>query len=156
MRVANLRRWFRLSVPLCMCLFLALGLTAQTIRLHVDLTDAPRNIYHAHLQIPVHAGEMSLVFPKWIPGNHRPSGPIGALTGIHMEAGGQALAWRRDPVEMYEFHVTVPAGVETLDVSLDAITSLDSAGARRPGGFQQCSRFELECGGALSQGRALG
>jgi predicted metalloprotease with PDZ domain len=107
-------------------------LAAQAIRLHVDLSDAARNIYHAHLQIPAHAGEMSLVFPKWIPGNHRPSGPIGALTGIHMEAEGRPLAWERDTVEMYEFHVSVPAGVDTLDVSLDALTSMDSAGAGGP------------------------
>ena len=108
------------------------SLTAQAIRLHVDLTDAPRNIYHAHLQIPAHAGEMSLVFPKWIPGNHRPSGPIGALTGIQMKASGKPLAWQRDAIEMYEFHINVPAGVTTLDVSLDAITSQDSAGAGGP------------------------
>ena len=108
------------------------NLAAQAIRLHVDLTDAPRNIYHAHLQIPAHAGEMSLVYPKWIPGNHRPSGPIGALTGIRMEAAGQPLSWRRDDLEMYEFHVTVPAGIDAIDVSLDAITSRDSAGANGP------------------------
>ena len=107
-------------------------LTAQTIRLHVDLTDAPRNIYHAHLQIPVHAGDQAFVFPKWIPGNHRPSGPIGALTGVRMEVGGQPVPWRRDDVDIYEFHVTLPAGVSTLDVSLDAITSQDSAGASGP------------------------
>jgi predicted metalloprotease with PDZ domain len=75
---------------------------------------------------------MSLVFPKWIPGNHRPSGPLGGLTGIRMEAGGRALAWERNPVEMYEFHVTVPQGVTSLDVSLDAITLQDSAGGNGP------------------------
>jgi predicted metalloprotease with PDZ domain len=107
-------------------------LSAQTIRLHVDLTDAPRNIYHSHLQIPVHAGEASFVFPKFIPGNHRPSGPIAALTGIHMEAAGHPALWQRDPIEMYEFHVTVPAGVDTLDVSLDALTAHDSAGGGGP------------------------
>jgi predicted metalloprotease with PDZ domain len=121
----------------CLCFLLAPVLSApilgaQTIRLHVDLSDAPRNIYHAHLQIPVHSGEMSLVFPKWIPGNHRPSGPIGGLTGIRMTVGGQPVSWKRDPVEMYEFHVNVPAGTETLDVSLDAITTLDSAGGGGP------------------------
>jgi len=104
----------------------------QAIRLHVDLTDAPRNIYHAHLQFSVHAGDVSLVFPKWIPGNHRPSGPIAALTGIRMEADGRPLPWQRDPVEMYEFHVTVPGGVEVLDVFLDALTSQDSAGGGGP------------------------
>jgi predicted metalloprotease with PDZ domain len=110
----------------------AQAVSAQAIRIHVDLTDAPRNIYHAHLEIPARAGEMSLVFPKWIPGNHRPSGPLGALTGIRMEAAGQPLAWQRDPVDMYQFHVTVPSGVSTLEVSLDALTTNDSAGSGGP------------------------
>jgi len=124
-------RW-PLYVSLMLALFSIHQLQAQTIHLHVDLTDAPRNIYHAHLQLPVHAGENSFVFPKWIPGNHRPSGPIGGLTGIQMQAAGKPLQWQRDSVEMYEFHVDVPAGVQTLDVSLDAITMLDSAGGGGP------------------------
>ena len=124
------------GLPVIAVIFLssvsALNLAAQAVHIHVDLTDAPRNIYHAHLQIPARAGEMSLVFPKWIPGNHRPSGPIGALTGIRMEAAGQPLSWERDPLEMYEFHVKVPNGVATIDVWLDAITSQDSAGGGGP------------------------
>jgi predicted metalloprotease with PDZ domain len=125
----RLCRW---SLSLFLLFLFAPSLTAQAIRLHVDLTDAPRNIYHAHLHIPAHAGEMSLVFPKWIPGNHRPSGPLGGLTGIQMEAGGRSLSWQRDAVDMYEFHVSVPAGIDTLDVSLDALTSQDSAGGGGP------------------------
>ena len=113
-------------------LLLTSQLNSQTIRLHVDLTDAPRNIYHARLQIPVHAGDTALVFPKWIPGNHRPSGPIAGLTGIHMEGGGRALEWQRDPIDMYQFHVTVPPGVDSIEVSLDAITLQDSAGGGGP------------------------
>src|SRR5580693_2459489 len=132
MRSASVSFLLGWSVPVFFFLTCGLSLTAQAIRLHVDLSDAPRNIYHAHLQIPAHAGEMSLVYPKWIPGNHRPSGPIGALTGIRMEAAGQPLSWRRDDLEMYEFHVTVPAGIDAIDVSLDAITSRDSAGANGP------------------------
>ena len=106
--------------------------STPSIRLHVDLTDAPRNIYHAQLQIPVRTGDLSLVFPKWIPGNHRPSGPIGALTGIRMEGGGRAVTWQRDSIDMYQLHVTVPSGVDTLEVSLDAITAQDSAGGGGP------------------------
>jgi predicted metalloprotease with PDZ domain len=105
---------------------------AQSIRLHVDLTDAPRNIYHAKLSIPAKAGAMTLVFPKWIPGNHRPSGPIAALTGIRMEAAGKAVVWQRDDVDMYAFHVVVPEAAHELEVSLDAITSSDSAGGSGP------------------------
>lgn len=106
--------------------------SAQAIRLWVDLTDAPRNTYHAQLEIPAKPGELTLVFPKWIPGNHRPSGPIAALTGIRMEAAGHALGWRRDPVDIYAFHVTVPAGVSAIEVMLDALTSQDSAGGGGP------------------------
>ena len=113
-------------------LSLACCAAAQTIRLHVDLTDAPRNLYHAKEQIPAHAGDFSLVFPEWIPGNHRPSGPIAALAGIRMEAAGKPLTWQRDDVDMYQFHVTIPPGVDTLDVSMDAITMQDSAGGGGP------------------------
>lgn len=107
-------------------------LAAQSIQLHVDLTDAPRNIYHARLRVPAKPGDATLVFPKWIPGNHRPSGPIAALTGIRMEAAGRALPWQRDAVDMYAFHVTIPAGVSEIQVTLDALTSQDSAGASGP------------------------
>ncbi|HEY6764103.1 MAG TPA: M61 family peptidase, partial [Candidatus Sulfotelmatobacter sp.] len=110
----------------------ATGLNAQAIRLQVDLTDAPRNIYHAHISFPAKPGQMTLVFPKWIPGNHRPSGPIGALIGIRMEAAGKTIPWQRDPIDMYAFHVEVPAGADTIEVSLDAITQQESAGANGP------------------------
>ncbi len=102
---------------------------AQAIRLSVDLTDAPRNIFHAELTIPVKPGAVTLVYPEWIPGNHRPSGPIANLTGLVMKAGGQTLPWERDSLDMYAFHVIVPAGVSELEVSLDDITSSGSAGA---------------------------
>jgi len=115
-----------LPFALCGCAF------PQAIQLHVDLTDAPRNIYHARMEIPAHGGALTLVFPKWIPGNHRPSGPIAALAGIRMQAVGKSLAWQRDDVDMYAFHVNVPQGAAEVEVSLDAITSSDSAGGDGP------------------------
>jgi predicted metalloprotease with PDZ domain len=72
---------------------------------------------------------MTLVYPKWIPGNHRPSGPIANLTGLKMQASGSALQWSRDPVDMYAFHVTVPAGAQEITVMFDTLTFTDSAGA---------------------------
>jgi predicted metalloprotease with PDZ domain len=130
MRFGGLRH-FPFSILLFTFSF-SFHLSAQTIRVDIDLTDAARNIYHAHLSFPAKTGAMTLVFPKWIPGNHRPSGPIGALTGIRMEAAGKTVAWQRDPVDMYAFHVEVPTGVDTLEVWLDAITSQDSAGGGGP------------------------
>ena len=103
--------------------------TCEPIHLAVDLTDAPRNIYHAQLIIPVKPGPLTLVYPKWIPGNHRPSGPIDNVTGLKMEASGQSLPWERDAVDMYAFHVDIPAGVSELQVALDTITTSGVAGS---------------------------
>ena len=94
---------------------------AQPIKLTVDATHAPEKILHAQLQIPVAPGEVKLVFPKWIPGEHGPTGPIADLTGLKFFANGQRLNWRRDLDEMYTIHVTVPAGVSTLDANLDLV-----------------------------------
>src|ERR1035438_1346843 len=96
--------------------FLSLSSTArcQSIRLSVDLTDAPRNIYHAQLIVPVKPGLLTLVYPKWIPGNHRPSGPIENVTGLTMAVSGHPLEWQRDSVDMYAFHIDIPAGVSEL------------------------------------------
>jgi predicted metalloprotease with PDZ domain len=92
---------------------------AGPIVLHVDLTDAPRHILHAHETIPVSAGPLQLEYPKWIPGDHRPTGPIDNLAGLFIRANGQEIPWRRDEVDMYGVHLTVPQGVTSLDVSYD-------------------------------------
>jgi predicted metalloprotease with PDZ domain len=99
------------------------------IKLRVDATDAPRNIFHNTLVIPVSAGPLTLVYPKWIPGNHRPSGPIQNVTGLRFESAGKTIAWQRDPIDMYAFHVTVPEGATEITASFDTITNNDSAGA---------------------------
>ena len=94
---------------------------AQPIKVSVDATHAPEKILHVQLQIPVTAGEARLVFPKWIPGEHGPTGPITDLTGVKLFANGQRLTWRRDLDEMYEFHVMVPQRVSTLEATLDLV-----------------------------------
>ena len=91
----------------------------EPIVLHVDLTDAPRHILHAHEQIPVTAGPLELEYPQWIPGDHRPTGPIDNLAGVFVRANGKDIPWRRDEVDMYGIHLTVPEGVTSLDVSYD-------------------------------------
>ena len=106
---------------------------ASPILLHVDLTDAPRHLLHAHLQIPVSAGPLTLEYPQWIPGDHRPTGPIDNLAGIVMRANGHDLPWRRDDVDMYGFHVDVPSGVSQLDVSLDFLATPGDTGSDEDG-----------------------
>jgi predicted metalloprotease with PDZ domain len=99
------------------------------ITLHVDLTDAPRHLLHARLEIPVSAGPLTLEYPQWIPGDHRPTGPIDNLAGVVVHANGQTLPWRRDEVDMYGIHVDVPSGVTQLEVSLDFLATPGDTGS---------------------------
>src|SRR5258708_22455770 len=101
-------------------ILLGVSAVAQSViheRLRVDASDAPRNIFHSTVAITVSAGPMTLVYPKWIPGNHRPTGPIQNLMGLHIMANGQELEWQRDLVDMYAFHLQIPAGVPEVAAS---------------------------------------
>ena len=93
------------------------------ILITADLSDAPRKVYHAEVDIPVKAGTVSLTTPQWIPGNHRPTGPVSDITGVVFTANGKPLTWRRDEKDLYQYHVTIPAGVTTLHAHLDCIVT---------------------------------
>ena len=89
----------------------------------VDAREAPRGIMSAHLKIPVAAGPLTLVYPKWLPGRHSPAGPLTSLGGPRFLAGGQLLPWRRDPVDLGAFHLDIPAGAALLEVDLEILTA---------------------------------
>jgi predicted metalloprotease with PDZ domain len=114
--------------------FNSIQVRAQTpenpAHLDVDLRDAPRHIFHAKLTLPVHAGSLTLVYPKWIPGEHSPTGPIVDFVGLKMSAGGKAIAWRRDDVDMFAFHLDVPAGADTLEATYDYLSPAEVTGSR--------------------------
>ena len=109
----------------------AVGQTAEdSVRIAVDLRDAPRYVFHAQILLPVKPGPMTLVYPKWIPGDHSPIGPIQDLTGLKMTADGKEVAWRRDDVDMYAFHLEVPAGAKRLEIKLDYLSPAEVTGSR--------------------------
>jgi predicted metalloprotease with PDZ domain len=89
------------------------------ITLEVNATDAPRNILRARLHIPAPPGPLTLVYPKWIPGEHGPTGPIIDLAGLKMTAAGHPVEWQRDAEDMFAFHLEVPTGADAVDVALD-------------------------------------
>ncbi|HWP85580.1 MAG TPA: PDZ domain-containing protein, partial [Terriglobia bacterium] len=93
-----------------------------------DARDAPRGILHSRLTIPVRSGPLTLLYPKWIPGEHGPSGPISDLVGLKLRANGRELSWRRDPLDLYSFHCEIPAGAQTLEVSLDFLSPAGTSG----------------------------
>ncbi|PYI82175.1 MAG: peptidase M61 [Verrucomicrobia bacterium] len=104
----------------CALLFSVSALGQNTpIRLDVDATDAPRKILHARLRIPASPGPLTLLYPKWIPGEHAPTGPITDLVGLKISAAGKSVPWQRDAEDMFAFRLEVPAGATAVEVALD-------------------------------------
>ncbi|HEX7369267.1 MAG TPA: peptidase M61 [Rhodanobacteraceae bacterium] len=96
-----------------------------TIKLAVDASDVRQGIFRVHETIPVTAGKLTLLYPKWIPGDHEPSGPIDKLAGLVITANGKRLPWTRDKYDVYAFKVDVPAGVSSLDVKFQYLSARD-------------------------------
>jgi len=95
-----------------------------TIKLVVDATDTDRGIFRVKETIPVaKAGPMALLFPKWLLGAHSPRGEIEKLAGLVIKANGQVLPWTRDPVDVFAFHIDVPAGAQALDVEFQFLSA---------------------------------
>ena len=119
------RHWLRAAALFGCSLFAALAYGAPAT-VEVDARDAPRGIQHVHLVMPVKPGNVTLLYPKWLPAEHAPNGPIGGLSGLKFSSGGKTLTWRRDDVDMFAFHVTVPAGTASLEASFDVLSEHDA------------------------------
>ena len=96
--------------------------TPPTVTIFVDATSAPRKIFHAKLKIPASAGDLTLYYPKWIPGEHAPDGPVIDLAGLKFTASGKTLKWRRDLLDGFTIHVEVPAGENEVNAELDFLS----------------------------------
>ncbi|RUL63273.1 M61 family peptidase [Dyella dinghuensis] len=136
--VATRRNFSRLALTIAMALAAA-GATAQqtrsdsvpppqdtpylgTVSLQVDASDTVQGIFRAHETIPVKAGALTLLYPQWIPGDHSPTGPISMLAGLQITANGKRIAWKRDEYNVYAFHLDVPDGVSSIDVSFQYLS----------------------------------
>jgi len=108
----------------CVVVFSVLSwcVNGPSVTLSVDATNAPRKIFHASLKIPATPGDLTLYYPKWIPGEHAPDGPVVDLAGLFFQANGQTLHWRRDLLDGFTIHVEVPQGVTEVDAELDFLS----------------------------------
>jgi predicted metalloprotease with PDZ domain len=96
--------------------------TPSTVTIAVDATTAPRKIFHASLKIPASSGDLTLYYPKWIPGEHAPDGPVVDLAGLKFSAAGKTLKWRRELKDGFTIHVEVPAGAAEVAAELDFLS----------------------------------
>ena len=92
------------------------------LKIAVDATDVRHRVFTVHETIPTRPGELTLLYPKWVPGTHAPNGPIDRLAGLEVSAGGKPLVWIRDTLDPYAFHLTVPRGVDAIEVSFQFLS----------------------------------
>lgn len=94
----------------------------------VDATEAPRGLFRARLTVPAKPGPLTLAYPKWIQAKHAPVGPISRLAGLSFTANGKRLPWRRDPLDVYLFHLEVPGGASQVVVTLEYLSPAEAHG----------------------------
>ncbi len=98
------------------------------IELNVDARDVARKLLHAQMRIPASPGALTLVYPKWLPGEHGPTGPVTDVVGLRVSAGGKPVTWHHDGVDMYAIHVDVPAGADAVDIAFDFLSPTTETG----------------------------
>jgi predicted metalloprotease with PDZ domain len=114
------------ALSLCWLLCGSIAHAAPVATVDVDARELARGIQHIRLVIPVKPGNVTLLYPKWLPAEHAPNGPIGGLSGLKFSSGGRTLAWRRDDVNMFAFHIVAPAGANSLEVSFEVLAEHDA------------------------------
>lgn len=119
MKAKDVRVFLWLVVLLILAVPCAFAQDTANIELSVDATHVPEGMVRTHEVIPVTAGPVTLYYPKWIPGEHGPDGPIANVTGLKFHANGRLVPWQRDLLDVFTFHVDVPEGTNRLDVDFD-------------------------------------
>jgi predicted metalloprotease with PDZ domain len=92
---------------------------SDPITIEVDVSRTAVGIIHSHLRIPTSSGTVDLAYPKWVPGQHSPKGPINEIIEMQFSSGGRRLPWKREEGDMYSFHLTVPEGTDSIEADLD-------------------------------------
>ncbi len=132
MRLAAARTGMVCGITFLLCGIAVRGQNNAPVKLEVDLRDAAKRVYHSKMEFPVKPGPLTLVYPKWIPGEHSPTGAIVDATGLRFRGDGKEIVWRRDDVDLFAFHCEIPAGVTTLEVTLDYLSPVESGTAGAP------------------------
>ncbi|GGD85992.1 peptidase M61 [Tsuneonella deserti] len=103
-----------------------------TIDLAIDASDTRRGLYHVTETIPLPAGisELTLLYPEWLPGNHAARGPISQISDIRFLVDGKPVPWKRDPLDVFAFNVSVPKGAREVVARFVHTSPLQSSEGR--------------------------
>jgi predicted metalloprotease with PDZ domain len=105
-----------------------LGQNSRPTIIHVDASQASIGVLHARIVFPAAPGPMVIAYPKWIPGEHAPTGPINQMVRLIFSANGKQLPWRRDEIEPFEFHLDVPLDAKEVVADLDLACEIGTGG----------------------------
>lgn len=99
-----------------------------TLTIHVDATDTQQGIFRITETIPVKPGEMTLLYPKWIPGVHafNPHA-LEKFAGLVISANGKRIPWTRDKYDVYAFNLNVPQGTSKIHVAFQWLAARTEA-----------------------------
>lgn len=102
------------------------------MQLEIDASDTVRGIYRVTQTIPVtrDTRRLTLLLPQWLPGNHGPRGTMAELVDLQFFAGTTRLSWKRDPVEVFAFHIDIPAGTSAVTAKFIHTSPLQSSEGR--------------------------
>ena len=102
--------------------------TQPGVRLEVDASEVARRIIHVAMVVPAERGPLSLHYPQWIPGRHRPVGRIANVSGLRVTAGGEQIAWKRAEDDPFTIHLIVPKNASAVEVKFDLLLAAGSEG----------------------------
>lgn len=103
---------------------------AGTMAIEVDLTDLDRKIMPVRQTLPVQPGPLTLLYPRWIPGTHSPTGSVSRMAGLQITAHGKLVQWTRDTVDGFAFHLSVPPGATLLEIAFQHLSPVSPASGR--------------------------
>lgn len=97
-----------------------------TLSVKIDATNTDQAIFKVEEQIPVaQTGDVALLFPKWLPGEHGPRGEIEKLAGLKISVDGAPVEWTRDVEDVYAFHINVPTGAKMITAKFQFLSATD-------------------------------
>jgi len=118
----------RAALALVALVFASHAAHAEPIKLEINATEVARKVLRVDEVIPAKPGALSLHYPKWIPGRHRPVGQIANVTEFRISANGKPLAWKRDDADPFTVHLTVPEGAKEIELSFELLLAAGSEG----------------------------
>jgi predicted metalloprotease with PDZ domain len=128
------RPLFRLLVAITT--FYSTLVCAQPMQLEVDASNLQQRIFAVKQIITlapyVKNNQITLYYPKWIPGEHGPSGPLFNLVGLTVSVDGKRTAWKRDELEPFAFVIDLPSGAKQLEAKFEQVSAIGAGGRADP------------------------